>query len=89
VVSFDRDKMKKQPNIVVEMSTTDEKGQPTLAQPTTITLDKDIDEKEQGIPLRFLVPMNRAGEYKINLKATDKVTNKTSTVTLPIKVLPN
>jgi hypothetical protein len=86
LVGFQRDKTKKQPDLSVEMQATMADGSPTLKVPTVINVNQGIDEKESGVPLRFLLPMNRVGDYKIKLKATDKTDGKTSTVELPITV---
>lgn len=84
VVGFGRTAAK-QPDLTVEMVVLDKSGKPTLAQPSSIEVNKNIDENDKGIPLRFMLPLNRTGEYTIELKATDKVSKKTSTVTLPFK----
>jgi hypothetical protein len=92
VVGFERDtksaKATKQPNVAVEMAVLNKDGTKTLPKPTATTIDGMVDEKDNGIPLRFLLPMNRAGDFIIELKATDALSKKTSRVTLPIKVLP-
>jgi hypothetical protein len=87
-VGFARDEKTKQPNVEVEMAVTLKDGTPALAKPTSIVIDKDVGAEDSGIPLRFLLPMNRAGEFNVELKATDKISKATSKVVLPIKVLP-
>ena len=87
LVGFERDKVKKLPSIVVEMEVTGKDGVATLKKPTTVVIDKDVPESDIGIPLRFLLPMNRPGDFTVKLKATDKVSGKMSTVSLPILVL--
>ena len=65
---------------------------PTLAKPTLKNIpdeaDGKVDEKAVGVPMRFLVPMNREGGFLIELKATDNVSKKTSKVYLPLRVFP-
>jgi hypothetical protein len=85
LVGFERDKAKKQPNLTVEMQAM-ANGKPTVAKPTVVTINSGIDEKESGVPLRFLLPMNRDGEFEVELKATDKLSGKTASVKLPITV---
>jgi len=85
IVGFDRDKAKKPPNVTVEMQALSG-GKPTLDKPMVLTINTGIDEKEEGVPLRFLLPMNRVGDFDVQLKATDKTSGKTSSVTLPISV---
>jgi hypothetical protein len=86
-VGFGRGTTNKQPNIDVEMVVLDKDGKPTVPNPTKYSINKDVPEDHEGIPLRFLLPMNRAGDYTVELKATDGVTKKTSKVTLPFKVI--
>lgn len=88
VVGFERAKAAKQPDLTVEMVVKDKSGKPTLAQPTVYDVNKDIPDTDKGIPLRFMLPMNRAGDYTVDLKATDKISKKTSTVSLPFRVIP-
>jgi len=88
VVLFDRDKTKKQPSLSVEMSTLSADGMPTVPKPTILEISSEVDEKDTGIPLRFLLPLNRPGKFTVQLKVTDKLTNKTSSVQLPIEVVP-
>ena len=89
MVAFMRDPVKKQPSIDVEMIIYGADGKPTLAKPTSYTIDKDVGEMDAGTPLVFLLPMNRTGEFTVELKATDKLGKQTSKVLLPIKVLPS
>jgi hypothetical protein len=88
VVGFERAAATKQPDVDVEMLVRMKDGTPALAKPTSITIDKDVGAEDSGIPLRFLLPLNRAGEFNVELKATDKVSKATSKVVIPIKVLP-
>jgi hypothetical protein len=92
VIEFQRDEKTKQPNITIEMVVYDQDRQPTLAKPTTKQIpdeaDGKVDEKVVGIPMRFLVPMNRQGGFLIELKATDNISKKTSKVYLPLRVFP-
>ena len=69
------------------MAALDANGKATLAKPTVYTINKDVPLEDKGIPLRFLLPMNRAGEYVVELKAMDNRTKKTSRVVLPFKVI--
>lgn len=42
---------------------------------------------EQAFPGQFVLPLNRAGKFTIELKATDLLSNKTSQVSFPLTVL--
>ena len=88
LVGFARDAKGKQPNIDVEMIVYAKDNTPTLPKPSTLTIDSGVPESENVVPLRFLLPMNRDGDFRVELKATDKVSKATSTVKIPIKVLP-
>jgi hypothetical protein len=91
VVDFMRDK-DKQPNILIEMVVYDKDKKPTLVKPTTKQIpdeaDGKVDEKIVGVPMRFLVPLNREGGFLIEIKATDKLSGKTAQVYLPLRVFP-
>ncbi|HMP03571.1 MAG TPA: hypothetical protein PKC45_13825 [Gemmatales bacterium] len=39
------------------------------------------------LPLRFDVPLQKAGNYTLVVKATDQVTSKTATLSMPIRIL--
>jgi hypothetical protein len=90
VIEFQRDEKTKQPNLTIEMVVYDQSRQPTLAKPTAKQIpdesDGKVDEKVVGIPMRFLVPMNREGGFLIELKATDNISKKSTKVYLPLRV---
>lgn len=88
LVGFSRDPKSKQPSIEVEMVVYGKDNMATLPKPSTLTIDAGIPESENAVPLRFLLPMNRDGDFRVELKATDKVGKTTATVKIPIKVLP-
>lgn len=90
LVGFEREAVRKQPKIEIEMTVFDAEKRPTLPKPVSVIIDKDVPEKDLGIPLRFTLPMNRAGGYLVELKATDKITQKVAKVYLPVRVIaPN
>ena len=92
VIEFARDPGTKQPNITIQMVVYDKDRKPTLAQPTTKQIpdeaDGKVDEKVIGIPMRFLVPLNREGGFLIELTATDNISKKSAKVYLPLRVFP-
>jgi hypothetical protein len=92
VTDFTRDDKTKQPNLTIEMVVYDKDKQPTLAKPTVKQVpdeaDGKVDEKATGVPMRFLVPLNREGGFLIQLKATDNNSKKTTIVYLPLRVFP-
>jgi len=82
----------KQPNLTIKMVVYDKDSKPTLATATEKLIpdeaDGYVDEKAVGVPMRFLVPMNREGGYLIEIMATDNVSKKTAKVYLPLRVFP-
>ena len=87
VVGFERGGEKKQPDVVVEMMPYDESGKPTMETPGSFELNTGVDEKDPGFSIRFLLPMTRVGNFTVRLKATDKISKKTATFELPIRVV--
>ena len=79
----------KQPNVTIEMTPVDDKGTATMGNPTVYKVNSGVDEKEPALVVRFLVPLTRPGKFGVRLKATDEVTKKTATFTLPMTVLPS
>lgn len=88
-VGFERDKSTGQPHVDLEMRITDEKGKPTLAKPFAGTINKDVHARANALPLQFLLYLNRAGKFNLDVKATDKVSGKTFSQSFPITVLPH
>ncbi len=57
----------------------------TLGKPQ-VSAFTDINTNEP-MPLQFEVPLDQAGQYKVIFKATDKTSNRTTTLTVPITVI--
>jgi len=87
IVGFERDAKTKQPNIYVEIVVLDDKGKPTLVKPFTDQVTKDVDAELMLIPVALPLELNRAGKYKVKLKAEDRISKKTTELTFPIEVL--
>jgi hypothetical protein len=85
--AFDRDKMTKQPNVSFEMRILDEAGKPTVVKPDVIQISKDVPENFSVLPVPFTLALNRPGKFTIELKATDMITKKSATATLPLQVI--
>ena len=86
VVNFARDKDKGQPDVVVELRVLDEKGKPTTTEPFQGVINDKVPANARFVPVQFLVPLNRAGKFTVEIKATCRVSKKTDTVSLPITV---
>jgi hypothetical protein len=83
---FDRD-AKGAPNLTVEMTILDEDGKETLPKPVTMKVPKDLEnvkpEEIVTLPLQYAIPLNKAGKFRVLLRATDHKAKKT--VELPLK----
>jgi hypothetical protein len=88
-VGFERDKVKKQPDVAVEMRILDESGKPTLAKPYTgeVTAGNNVPAEAQALPMQFLLALNRAGKFQVELQATDRIAKKTAKLSFPITVV--
>jgi hypothetical protein len=87
VVGFQRDSKTKQPSIFTEMRILDEKGQPTLPKPLTGEAGKDVPPEWQGIPMQFMLSLNRPGKFKVQLKATDQLSKTTVEQSFDVTVM--
>jgi hypothetical protein len=87
IVGFARNNSGKQPDTSVEMRILDEDGKPTTAKPVTVTVDKDVPESATALPVRLLLSLNRPGKFTVELKATDRLSKKTSTLSFPLTVV--
>ena len=85
-VGFGRDPAQAQPNLSVVMRILDQTGKPTLARPYSGEVNKDIPAKALSVPMQFIVELNRPGQFTLELKATDKVTGQSGTLSYPLKV---
>jgi hypothetical protein len=85
-VGFDRDKTSGQPNITTELRIRDETGRQILSAPSTGEVNKDVPAKQTIVPLQFELELNRTGTFTIELKATDKIADKTATLSFPVTV---
>jgi hypothetical protein len=85
-VGFGRDSGQAQPNLSVALRILDQNGRPTLAKPYTGEINKDIPDKALSVPMQFAIELNRPGQFTLELKATDKVTGQSATLSYPLKV---
>jgi hypothetical protein len=80
---------KKQPNVTLTLRLLDESGKPIGGKPFTGTIDKDVLAEATGLPVRFFVPLNRAGTYTLEVSAEDGLKKGSSAVhKFPLVVLP-
>ncbi len=92
IASFERDPKTKQPDVELEFQITDDKGATTLPTPR-----KHIQDAKSAVPVRdeagafalqFPLFMNRPGKFTVEMKATDRVSKKTSVYKLPVTINP-
>lgn len=88
IVNFTRDPNTKQPNVVVEIITVDENDKPTVKEPVVREYKAGVPEDRLGFPDGVALPFTRAGKFKVKIKATDKVANKSYTFELPVAAVP-
>jgi hypothetical protein len=85
-VGFGRASAQGQPNLTVTMTVLDENGRPT-AKPFVGEVNKDVPQNAPAIPLQFLLELNRAGKFTVQLKATDNASRKIANLSFPLTVL--
>jgi len=86
VFGFKADAMMK-PNLSLSMRALDESGKPTTPQPIAGGYTEAVQANTTKLPFSFLLALNRAGNFTIELTATDKsANNKTTTVKFPLRV---
>ncbi len=89
VAGFGVEPAGKQPKVSVVLRVLDENNKPLVAKPFTGSIDKNVPANATSLPIRFFVPLNRPGNYLLELTATDGVQNATSKLTYPITVHPH
>jgi hypothetical protein len=89
IVGFKRDEKTRQPNIALEWRVLDESGKPTLDKPIPgeINEKSKIDETWSLVPNSFLLTLNRPGKFTVEVKAVDKLAEKTALLKFPITVV--
>lgn len=76
-----------QPNLSYVLRVLDKDGKPTLEKPFTGEVNKDVPDKLLALPMQFLLDLNREGTFTVELKASDKVSGKTASLSLPLSVM--
>ncbi len=85
-VGFKRGGAKNDADVGFEMTILDDKNQPTLSKPLTGDF-KELPKDAMAIPIDLQLVPNRPGKFTVKLKATDRVANKTTELSLPVTVL--
>jgi hypothetical protein len=87
ITGFKRADKTKQPNIAIEWRVLDENGKPTLDKPIPGEITEGVKESWSLVPSSYFLTLNRAGKFTIELKAVDKLSDKTATLKFPITVV--
>jgi hypothetical protein len=77
----------KRPNVQVLLRIVDENGKSTLASPPTGEFNDEIAASVVAIPWQFKLELNRGGRFRIEARATDRISKKVASVFLPLVVL--
>lgn len=88
-VGFTRNPSTKQPHNAIEMRVYDSAGKPTTEQPLVYEIKRDVKEDTQALEWHLPLPLNKAGDYTIELKAQDKLANKDYKIGFGVKVYPS
>ena len=86
LVRSEANRLQKQPDLAFEMRILDESGKPVRAKPYAVEVNKDVPADAALAPAQFLLPLNRAGKFTVELTATDKAGGKKAQVTFPLTV---
>jgi hypothetical protein len=73
VVGFKLDAKTRQPNLALEMRVIGEDGKPTVVKPFVGGATETTEAFKRIIPAQFVLELNRAGKYKVQIKGVDKV----------------
>ena len=88
VVGFARDTSKGQPKLTAQLRVLDDSGRPTVAKGLAGKVEEGIAAKDLGVPMQFLLALNRPGNFTAEISVADHVANKTAKLSIPLKVLP-
>jgi hypothetical protein len=87
-INFNRDKTSEQPNVGVQITILDDKGNKTLAKPFSDEVTKDVPKSMIAIPISLPLHLNRSGKYTVVVEATDRLGKKDPVkLSFPLQVL--
>ncbi len=89
VINFAREGKDKAklPHVDFEMQIFDEQGRPTTPKPFTGTVKDMVPETAVALPGQFAISLNRAGKFKVVLKATCQICKKSAEISFPLVVV--
>jgi hypothetical protein len=76
----------KQPDVKFEIRVLDADGKAVRTKPLVAQVNKDIPESSALVPMQFMLSLNRAGKFSVEVTATDQVAKKTAKLTFPLTV---
>ncbi len=76
------------PDAAVEFRVLDSSGQPTNSQPIVMPVPPQFPANEPFVPFQVMMPLNRTGNFTVEVKATDKISGKSTSLSFPVNVSP-
>jgi hypothetical protein len=86
-VGFSRPADGKAPAVSFTLRFLDESGKPTQAKPLEAAAGKDLSPAAALAPVQFLLAPNRPGKFTAEITATDEMSKKTATLSVPLTVV--
>jgi hypothetical protein len=86
-VGFGRDNVKKQPHLTATMRVLDEGGRPVFPKPSSGAINEGVPAQVGAVPMQFQLVFAQPGRFTVELKATDEITGRKTTVSFPIQVV--
>jgi hypothetical protein len=65
----------------------DEGGKPTLGKPFAGEVRENVPATYSAVPMQFVLHLNRAGKFTVQLKARDLISKKTAELSFPLVVM--
>ena len=84
-VGFGRGGDAKQPDVTFRLRILDENGKPTR-EPSVVHVNKDVPADSVLLPVQFMLSLNRAGKFTIELTAEDAPGGKKAKLSFPLNV---
>jgi hypothetical protein len=85
-VGFARNEGTGQPDLAAALRVLDADGKPVTAKPLVGEVKEGVPPKAQGVPMQFVLELNRPGNFTLELKVTDRIAGKSATLSYPLTV---
>jgi hypothetical protein len=86
-VGFGRDNIKKQPHLTATMRVLDGDGRSVFPKPSSGAINEGVPAQVGAVPMQFQLVFAQTGRFTVELKATDEVTGRKTTLSFPIQVV--